>query len=188
MSKRIIRLTESDLHRIVEESVKRTLNEVSFEKAQAAYLATQNPNRPISPAMQRRMANSSLARAQQSDNLKRGASNSFNREYGYNLKNVPYGSSDPDDVELADPSKPYYGGLNMYGPDRNYFQEYGGTLGDNGDPSPMYARETVQKKWGDRENSEGENVEMSLKDKFQNPGLYASIMRGRNAVNKAHQK
>lgn len=53
--KRTIKLSESKLRQMIAESVKRLLDEVSFDTAQRAYMATQNVNRPMSQAMQRRM-------------------------------------------------------------------------------------------------------------------------------------
>ena len=57
--KRITRLTESDLHRIVRESVKRVLNEVSTDTLHNAYQKSQDltkklPNLSRDPKVQRR--------------------------------------------------------------------------------------------------------------------------------------
>ena len=57
--KRITRLTESDLHRIVRESVKRVLNEVSTDTLHNAYQKSQDltkklPNLSDNPKVQRR--------------------------------------------------------------------------------------------------------------------------------------
>ena len=59
MNKNRIRLTESDLHRIVKESVKRVLNEVSTDTLHNAYQKSQDltkklPNLSRDPKVQRR--------------------------------------------------------------------------------------------------------------------------------------
>lgn len=93
--KQQIRLTESELRHIISESVKKIISEVSFEKAHAAALSAADPKRRMSPAMQRRMARDGWdTKAEQAINLKKGAVNSFNREYGKNLADVPYGDAD----------------------------------------------------------------------------------------------
>ena len=184
--KRTVKLKESELRQMIAESVKRVLDEVSFDTAQRAYMASQDVNRPMSPAMQRRTQKNPFARAQQSNNLKQGASNSFNREYGYNLKNVPYGSGDDTNMNVADTSKPYYGGQNMYGPQSDYFQEFGGKYQGEGEPSQMYARSTKQRNYGDSNVNNGENQEMSLNNKMTNPRFYNAVRKGRNAINRTH--
>ena len=183
--KQKIRLTESDLHRIVKESVNRVLNEISYQKAQAAYQASQDMNRPESPAMQRRMSNNPLARTQQMDSLKQGASNSFNRDYGYNLKNVPYGSGDDDNMGVADPSKPYYGGGNLYGIRGDYFASTAGKGVDaegEGINTQMNTRPT--RYWGNNPNEYNErNINISTKDKIMNPRWASAVNRGEKALN-----
>lgn len=42
--KKLIRLTESDLHRIIENSVRRTLNEISYDTVANAYGKASNQN------------------------------------------------------------------------------------------------------------------------------------------------
>jgi len=187
MNKKLIRLTESDLHKIVKESVNKVLNEISYNMAQRAYNASQDLNRPMSAAMQRKMQNNPYAKAQQMSNLKQGASNSFNRDYGYNLKNVPYGSGGDDNMDVADKSKPYYGGRNMYGSNGNYFHEFAGR-GYEGDDNAeqMYYRRTQQKDWGNG-GDPYTNQEMSFKNKMANPMLANAIRKGNNAVDMAHR-
>lgn len=93
--KQQIRLTESELRHIISESVKKIISEVSFEKAHAAALKAADPERQISPAMARRITRDGWkATADQAFNLKKGTVNSFNREYGKNLADVPYGDAD----------------------------------------------------------------------------------------------
>lgn len=107
--KQQIRLTESELRHIISESVKKIISEVSFEKAHAAALSAVDPKRRMSPAMQRRMARDGWgASAEQALNLKKGAVNSFNREYGKNLADVPYGDADTSYRKKYN-QKPSYG-------------------------------------------------------------------------------
>lgn len=110
--KQQIRLTESELRHIISESVKKIISEVSFEKAHAAALSAADPNRNLSIAKQRsaeknRYSNE-YARAMQARNLNNGAVNAFNREYGKNLTNIPYGDA-PANVEIKHAQKPAYG-------------------------------------------------------------------------------
>ena len=183
MAKKLIRLTESDLHRIVKESVNRVLNETSFNLAQSAYQSAQDPNRPMSQAMQRRMAKNPMARSQQMNNLKQGASNSFNREYGYNLKNVPYGSGDDMNMDVADQNKPYYGGRNMYGPSGNYFSSVAGKDGNE------QGNSRTMKNWGNNPNEYDErNIGVSTKDKLMNHGWANAVQRGEKALDNTIQR
>ena len=184
MNKKLIRLTESDLHRIVKESVKKILSETSFQRAQAAYQASQDPNRQMSPAMQRRMSKNSMAAAQQMSAIKQGATNSFNREYGYNLKNVPFGSGDDINMEIADTSKPFYGGSNLYRPNSNVFREVGGMP----DTNPAYTRTTMQKNFNNDTNYQEDDVNMSVGNALKNPGFASAVMRGRKAVDKTNRQ
>lgn len=124
--KQQIRLTESEFKHIISESVKKIISEVSFEKAHAAALSAADPDRKISPAMKRRMARTKWddARAEQAINLKRGAVNSFNREYGKNLADVPYGDA-PVSYKKKYYQKPSYGMRGDSNPMNYETYEYG---------------------------------------------------------------
>ena len=184
MSKKSIRLTESQLRQMVRESVDKVLQEVSFQTAQAAYQASQDPNRPISPAMQRRMANNQGAFAQQRGNLKQGASNAFNRDYGYNLKNVPYGSGDDSEMTVADQNKPFYGGGNLYAPKGDYFDSAAGKGPDN-----VQRNTRATQYWG---NNPGEynqkGINISAKDQIMNPKWANAVRRGEKALDNTVQQ
>lgn len=108
--KQQIRLTESELKHIIGESVKKIIAEISFEKAHAAALKASDPEHRHSKAMTRRRLNNIDIDAlkQQRTNLQNGAVNAFNREYGKNLDNVPYGST-PSHLFPKHPQKPLYG-------------------------------------------------------------------------------
>lgn len=110
--KQQIRLTESELRHIISESVKKIISEVSFEKAHAAALSAADPNRNLSIAKQRRAAKNRWSdeyeHAMQAKNLNYGAVNSFNREYGKNLTNIPYGDATAN-VNIKHAQKPAYG-------------------------------------------------------------------------------
>jgi len=183
MRKNRIRLNESGLRRIVNESVRRVLNEISFETAQSAYQKSQDTNRQMSPAMQRRMGKNSMAYAQQQNALKNGATNSFNRDYGYNLKNVPYGSGDNENMTFADPRKPYYGGSNLYAPYGNYFSSIAGQGGNE----QTNGRTTSY--WGNNPNGYNErNIDVSLKNKIMNPQWANAVRRGEKALDNTIQR
>ena len=95
-------------------------------------------------------------------------------------------NNDNINMDVADTSKPFYGGQNMYGSQSDYFQEFGGKYQGKGEPSQMYARSTEQKKFGDSDVNDGENQEMSVKNKMTNPQFYNAVRKGRNAINRTH--
>lgn len=170
--------SENYIRKAVRESVNRVLNEISFEKAQAAYQASQDPNRPLSPAMQRRMAKNPMARSQQMGNLKQGASNAFNRDYGYNLKNVPFGSGDDSDMGVADPNKSYYGGGNLYRPFGDSFETAAGKVG-----GPLQNNSRTLRNWGNNPDEYDERgINVSTKDKIMNPRFAQAVQRGERAL------
>lgn len=186
--KRTIRLTESDLHRVIKESVKTYLNEISFEKAQAAYQASMDPNRQPSPAMQRRMAKDSWSRAYQMNNLKQGATNAFNWDYGHNLKNVPYGSGDDKNMDIADPSKPAYAGRNIYAPRGNYFAS-GAFIPGHADTCDDNQNNRTVRNWGDDPNEyEKRDMEIPTKTKLTNPKFASAVRRGEKALDNSVRK
>lgn len=164
---------ENFIRKAVMESVSGVLNELSFEKAQAAYQASLDPNRPLSPAMQRRNN-----KGQQMNNLKQGASNAFNRDYGYNLKNVPFGSGDDSDMGVADSNKPYYGGGNLYRPFGDSFETAVGKVG-----GPLQNNSRTLRNWGNNPDEYDERgINVSTKDKIMNPRFAQAVQRGERAL------
>ena len=189
MNKKLIRLTESDLHKIVKDSVNRILNEVSYQKAQSAANAAIMGGRQLSPAMQRRLHKNPNALSDRINNLSKGATNSFNREYGYNLKNVPFGSGDNSNMGVADTSKPFYMGKNVQGQDGfRGFEDIAGY--DTGEKPSAYDDVIHRGMTEIRPNSQDPgseeriwNYPMSAKDSVKNPKLASVVNRGRKAIN-----
>ena len=75
--KKVIRLTESDLHRVIKESVKQVMNELDWRTYQSA--SDKAAQRGDSP---------------RAEKFQRAAYNSFNRENGYGIDKIPYGDDD----------------------------------------------------------------------------------------------
>lgn len=100
--KRTIKLTENDLHRVIKESVNTILSELDWRTYQSAY-------------------EKALKRGdwKKANEFRQAATNSFNRQNGYGLKNVPYGNGSD---ENARPDGQFYAGGNTYEP-------YGDTFG-----------------------------------------------------------
>ena len=106
--KRTIKLTENDLHNIIKESVNHILSELDWRTYQSA-------------------AEKALDRGEwdgrRPDEFKQAATNSFNRQNGHGLKNVPYGNGSGENMRGY--SNIYAGG-NKYGPDGDIFSTTSG--------------------------------------------------------------
>jgi hypothetical protein len=123
MTKKLVRLTESDLHRIVKESVKRIINERSYDFYKDAQFAAMNQGR------------NDLA-----TRFKNAAINSWNRDYGHGVK-PRYGDEGDGSYPEFDETKPYYamtdGDLNTTNIEAGDGSGYGGyTTYDETDDSP----------------------------------------------------
>lgn len=167
------------------------LEETSFDVAQRAYQKASDPNRVPSAAMQRRLAKNPSAMAQQNIALKQGASNSFNREYGHNLANVPYGSGDDSEMTVADPTKPAYGGSNLWAPGRDIFRTQ--IIGPDGEPQQEKTRtQSAYTKFGAEQGDEDEAKPGldtgGIGGMIKNPGLSRAVKRGEAALDKSIQR
>lgn len=112
--RKVIRLTESDLHKVIKESVKTIIRETSFQKAGNAlknWHERQDDAENYSPAFKRRLEKEPYAKIEREKNLRQGATNSFNREFGHNITNIPHGSgTQSGNVDIIDKTKPHIEG------------------------------------------------------------------------------
>ena len=102
--KRQVRLTEGQLNRIIKESVNNILSELDWRTYQSAYEKSNGSRR---------------------QNFRQAANNSFNRQNGYGLKNVPYGHE--DDLNMSADGD-FYGGGNLYTYNGDRFNTGSGNL------------------------------------------------------------
>ena len=100
--KRKIKLTESQLHNIISESVQEILSELDWRTYQSAFEKDEDPNYP-----------KKSRRHGRSSDFRQAANNAFNRQNGYGLHNVPYGAG-KDDKMTTDGE--FYVGNNIYRP------------------------------------------------------------------------
>jgi hypothetical protein len=130
MAKQLIKLTESDLHKIVKESVQKILTEMDWRSYQAAYEAEIAKN----------------GYTKRAEKFRQAATNAFNRQNGYGLKNVPYGYQKDNNV-TADGD--YYAGGNLYRYDGDAFETNSGRaqLGNN-EPDKVYHQQSINKSNG----------------------------------------
>ena len=151
--KRKVRLTESDLHRIIKESVKNVLNELDWRTYQSA--------------AQKAGTNGDFNREAK---FRRAASNSFNRQNGYGINNIPYGDGD-DSKMTVNKNGGVYGGGNLYSYDGDEFQTTSGVANNDGDGiGKVYTNQKVSnfngKRNGEREiQSNATNLNPMLKAK-----------------------
>lgn len=128
-NKNVIRLSESELHTLVTETVKHVLNELDWRTYQSASEKDKNPGR--------------------SSRFRQAANNAFNRQNGYGLQNIPYG--DGDDTQMTAKGTAYAGG-NMYHADGgDGFDTYSGNVGDDNEMSHYYSRQRI----GNRDDYNG---------------------------------
>ena len=119
--KQRIKLTESALRNYIKESVREILHETSFDVAGNAYknwLEKENDEDNYSPAFKRRLERNPDAKFERGENFRNGMINSFNREYGHNLNNVPKGSdSNIFGMDVDDKEQPHIEGTTTFGDD-----------------------------------------------------------------------
>ena len=175
--KNIVRLTESDLHRVIKESVKQIINEISPELAMKGYYASLNKDRELSPAMKRRFAKNPNAMRERDKNLSQGAQNAFNREYGDNLDNVPYGSGDSTNLRPKDMSKPVYG----VSVDPHGVHAMAGNWSDKG---PYYDGLMYNFHGFDGETNDNQRKDLSFGTKIKNPKMAHKVKKGNDFLNK----
>lgn len=126
--KKLIRLTESDLHNIVESAVKNLLSELDWRTYQSAY--EKELNNPKHKGM-RNM------------DFRQAATNAFNRQNGYGLQNIPYGD-EYDDKMTPKPNSYVYGGGNKFTPDRaDPFFTVSGYYDKNGNGTKMCSHQQI---------------------------------------------
>lgn len=82
-----IKLTESQLHNIISESVKDILSELDWRTYQSAYEKDTDPNYPKKPGRRGRASD-----------FRQATTNAFNRQNGYGLRNVPYGAGNDNQM------------------------------------------------------------------------------------------
>lgn len=107
-SKQIIRLTESDLHRVIKESVKQVLSELDYRTYLSAH------KKALEQGDEDRASHFGVA-----------ARNAFNREYGYGLENIPYGDADDNGI-FPEKATDVYAGAQVYTPDEQDDNAIGG--------------------------------------------------------------
>lgn len=118
-----IRLTEEDLHKVIVESVKNILSELDWRTYQSASEKDTNPRR--------------------ASRFRDAATNSFNRQNGYGLKNVGYGDDMSHDME-ADGD--FYGGGNQYANKGDMFATVSGKSPKPNDKiTKKYSSQTIGK-------------------------------------------
>ena len=158
--KRKIRLTESDLHNIIKESVNTILNELDWRTYQSA--------------AQKAGTNGDFKRETK---FRHAATNAFNRQNGYGLKNVPNGDGIGDNMTFS--KNGFYGGCNVYNYDGDEFETKSGTLDKDGkDLEKVYSSQKVSNSNGKR------NTEREIKPNATNlnPMLKAKQMIGDKQV------
>lgn len=198
--KQVIRLTESDLHKVIKESVKRVLRETSFNTAAEAWKASMDDSRPQSAAFQRRLAKNPHAAIERDFNFKNGVNNAFNREFGYNLKNVPYGSDEDNTaLDVDDKTKPYHVGGMLYAP-------YGTLVGNkmevmksgrNGKYTPTLAsnnryvrlnKDGINNDQEVQDDLSANNKKLSPATVLRNPEAAKKYLQGQQAINRVFPK
>lgn len=112
---RRIRLTESQLHRVIKESVSRLLTELDWRTYQSAYEKERNMTPDQIAAYDQK--HGQWAHAQRMSKFKQASENAFNNQNGYNVQKR-YGD-DGSYSDVVDKNKPFYGG-------------YDGIVSDNG--------------------------------------------------------
>lgn len=163
--KRKIKLTESDLHNIIKESVNHILSELDWRTYQSAY-------------------EKALDRGRKPSEFRQAATNSFNRQNGYGLKNVPYGNGSDKNMT---PDGSFYGGGNLYTPDGDSFlTKSGKTAYGQNNPEALYNHQEIRStdsirgngKRGDAVPQESENYQTNS----FNPLLKYKQMKGDKEV------
>lgn len=158
--KRRIRLTESDLHNLIKESVNSILNEMDWRSYQSA----------AAEARKRR----DYAREAK---FRHAATNAFNRQNGYGISNIPSGNG--IGKMTFNKNGGVYGGGNLYSYDGDDFQTTSGVVNNDGDEiEKVYTNQKVSNFNGKR-NSEHEI--QSNATNF-NPILKAKQMAGDKQV------
>ena len=166
--KRKIKLTESDLHNIIKESVNHILSELDWRTYQSAYEKSLNRD----------------GSGGRTSGFRQAATNSFNRQNGYGLKNVPYGNGSDQNMK-ADGK--FYGGTNLYTPDGDSFWTGSGKTNGQDEPEAVYNQQQIRTNdsWrgnGKRGNSvPQEETEYNQTNSF-NPSLKYKQMKGDKEV------
>jgi hypothetical protein len=137
------KLHESDLRKIVKESVQKILTEMDWRSYQAAYEAEIAKN----------------GWTKRAEKFRQAAVNAFNRQNGYGLKNVPYGYQKDDKMSI---DGDFYSGANLYtigGGDTFATGSGSGHLQNNGnnEPDKMYSQQYISKYNGQQLPNEMEN-------------------------------
>ena len=124
--KRTIKLTENDLHRVIKESVNTILSELDWRTYQSAY---EKPNK--------------RGDWKKANEFRQAATNSFNRQNGHGLKNVPYGNGSDENVR---PDGQFYAGSNMYAPYGDTFATASGKVsyGQNKPAETLYNNQAIR--------------------------------------------
>ncbi len=110
--KQVIRLTESDLHRVIKESVRQIISELDWRTYQSAYEKSNN-------------------NPQRASKFRQAADNAFNRENAYGMTNIPFGDGDTQQIQYSNGD--VYGGGNLYTNQGNQFITKSGRVNQNGD-------------------------------------------------------
>ena len=139
--KRKIKLTESQLHNIISESVQEILSELDWRTYQSAYEKDEDPNYP-----------KKSRRHGRSSDFRQAATNAFNRRNGYGLRNVPYGAGESDKMTT---DGEFYGGSNLYKPGGGYNDEFL-TMSGNANKRTIYNDQHVLTR-GDKRGQESED-------------------------------
>ena len=168
-----VRLTESQLNRVIKESVKQVLSETDWRTYYSAY--EKADKRPRDPRTYK---------------FQQAAINAFNRQNGYGLENVPFGDDEPRDMK-PNQKHFYVGGIEPNKAD-TFLTASGRWDDDKEEADAVYNQQQIgieNVKFGDKKYKRGVDYTDEFKDKIDaprktsfNPALKIAQMKGDKQV------
>ena len=164
--KQRIRLTESDLHRVIKESVRQVLSELDWRTYHSAYEKA-----------------SEQGDHKRALKFRQAADNAFNREHGYGMKNIPFGDGDMEQIEFSDGE--IYGGGHCYTPNGEQFGTVSGKMDQNNEIDKIYTNQSIHThdtRKGVKRGDNNPHNDMQVNATGVNPMRKAKQMKGDKEV------